>query len=131
MITLAKIKKDWVILIGIPILFCVSYFYNYLPFAGFEFCAIKNVVRIPCPGCGLTKSFVAFTHGKIIESFKFNLVGPILVCILMYIFAKKIIEIALNKQFSPLIEPQKRFYVAIALTVVLFLQWIVKFLGLI
>mgnify|MGYP002778380261 CR=1 FL=1 len=41
-------------------------------------CTFKNVFGIPCPGCGLTRSFVAIARGQWAESFAWHPLGPLL-----------------------------------------------------
>src|SRR5436190_13214116 len=40
-------------------------------------CTMKRVTGIDCPGCGLTRSFVALGHGQWQDSFRYNPAGPI------------------------------------------------------
>jgi len=49
-----------------------------------ETCLSRRVFGVSCPGCGLTRSFVAFAHGNLREALRFNAVGPILflICVL-------------------------------------------------
>jgi hypothetical protein len=41
-------------------------------------CPFAMMTGLPCPGCGLTRSWVAFMHGDVGASFRFNVFGPIL-----------------------------------------------------
>jgi hypothetical protein len=41
-------------------------------------CWSRTVLGIPCPGCGLTRSFAAMAHGEFRSAFHFNPMGPIL-----------------------------------------------------
>ena len=41
-------------------------------------CLSQALLGIPCPGCGLTRSFVAFSLGDIQSAFHFNAMGPVL-----------------------------------------------------
>ena len=41
-------------------------------------CAFRALTGLPCPGCGLTRSFVATAHGELQEAFAFHLFGPFL-----------------------------------------------------
>ncbi|WP_279105472.1 DUF2752 domain-containing protein [Gordonia paraffinivorans] len=41
-------------------------------------CPFAMITGLPCPGCGLTRSWVAFMHGDIAAAFGFNLFGPVL-----------------------------------------------------
>lgn len=40
-------------------------------------CQMKMLTGIDCPGCGLTRSFIALGHGQFMESFRFNPAGPL------------------------------------------------------
>lgn len=38
-------------------------------------CSFKQMTGRPCPGCGLTRSFCAISHGRLGEAFYFNPFG--------------------------------------------------------
>jgi hypothetical protein len=40
-------------------------------------CQMKLLTGLDCPGCGLTRSFIALAHGQFVESFRFNPAGPL------------------------------------------------------
>jgi len=40
-----------------------------------EVCGFKRVTGLPCPGCGLTRSWVAAVHGDLAASFAFHRLG--------------------------------------------------------
>src|SRR5688500_14697882 len=40
-------------------------------------CSWKSLTGVDCPGCGLTRSFIALAHGQWRESLRFNPAGPI------------------------------------------------------
>ncbi len=42
------------------------------------FCATRRMFGIPCPGCGLTHSWVAAAHGDFVEAFSAHPFGPLL-----------------------------------------------------
>ncbi len=44
----------------------------------FLVCPIKHFTGIPCPTCGMTRSFMAIAHGDLGQAFAFHLFGPIL-----------------------------------------------------
>lgn len=43
-----------------------------------EVCAIKRFTGYPCPGCGLTRSWVYLAHGDWRTALSMNVLGPIL-----------------------------------------------------
>ncbi len=60
-------------------------------------CLLKKVFNISCPGCGLTRSFIAIFHLKFLEAFNYNIlgiplfIGYIIICIFL------IVDIILNR----------------------------------
>lgn len=45
---------------------------------GPDICVFRRLTGLPCPGCGLTRSWVMLAHGDIARAFAFNVVGPVL-----------------------------------------------------
>lgn len=41
-------------------------------------CPIKALTGIPCPGCGMTRSFLALAQGNLVESINYHLFGFLL-----------------------------------------------------
>lgn len=48
---------------------------------GPELCVFRRLTGLPCPGCGLTRSWVMAAHGDIDRAFAFNVFGPLLLAI--------------------------------------------------
>ena len=44
-------------------------------------CPFRLLTGLPCPACGLTRSWVAFVHGRIGDSIAFNPFGPLTVIV--------------------------------------------------
>lgn len=45
--------------------------------SGPTICPFRLATGLPCPGCGLTRSWVALAHGRVSDSFGANLFGPL------------------------------------------------------
>jgi len=54
-----------------------------VPVAGIEdgpvLCPFRRLTGLPCPACGLTRSFVYTMHGHLAEGFQAHFFGPLLV----------------------------------------------------
>jgi hypothetical protein len=48
-----------------------------------ESCISLRIFNVTCPGCGLTRSFVATARGRLTEAFRNNAMGPVLYLILL------------------------------------------------
>lgn len=40
-------------------------------------CLLRIVTGLPCPGCGMTRSWVHLAHGDVAGAFGYNLFGPV------------------------------------------------------
>jgi hypothetical protein len=51
-----------------------------------ELCHLKRVFHLPCPGCGLTRSFISMGHFNLMAAAAYNIVGiPLFLFTLMQI----------------------------------------------
>ena len=50
-----------------------------------ELCASKRIFDLPCPGCGLTRSFISISHGQFSRAWNFN---PVSFLLYPFIFAQ-------------------------------------------
>lgn len=85
-------------LIGLTAFFLVSIFYRASDVSPdgeyFTICAFKNIIGLPCPGCGLAHSFCALGKGRLIEAFRFNLLGPVVYLLVFLIWLRSIFALA-------------------------------------
>ncbi len=71
-----RIRQLKLILFGTPLL--GAYFFGHTQTASPFFCPLRVLTGIPCPGCGLTRSFIAITQGDLIGALNYHLFGPFL-----------------------------------------------------
>ena len=65
----------------------VSFVYESTPLTQFVFCNFRRLTSLPCPGCGLTRSFVAMSNADLVTAFAVNYSGPLLyVAVLAVLF---------------------------------------------
>ena len=87
-------------------------------------CPFKKLFHIPCPFCGMTRSFHSLTHLKIKESITYNiLLIPLLITIIIIdiIFLYEIIN---NKEITLKIKNKRnKIIVIITLLLILSIIW--------
>lgn len=71
------IRFRWVVAVAAALVIAASF--AYAPFVGHGpvLCPARLVLGIPCPSCGLTRSFCAMSSGEIGDAFGFHLLGPV------------------------------------------------------
>jgi len=75
-------------LVGLTLVFIVSVLLKPATGEYFTICGFKNFTGLPCPGCGLTHSFCSLAKGNIGEAFEFNLLGPPLYLVLLFVWVR-------------------------------------------
>jgi hypothetical protein len=55
-----------------------AYCYSHTSYSSPFFCPFRTLTGIPCPGCGMTRSFLAIAKGNLSSAIGYNLFGPIL-----------------------------------------------------
>jgi hypothetical protein len=89
-------------------------------------CVSRYVFGLPCPGCGLTRSFVSLAHGDLVESLRFNPAGVLLFALIALQIPFRVMQIWRVRQG---LDPWRADWlngVAIVAAVALIGQWIVR-----
>ena len=68
----------WAIFAGLSAMLIISRLYYPQDFPATTLCGFKTLVGLPCPGCGLTRSFCSMAKGNFFRAFDFNIFGPAL-----------------------------------------------------
>lgn len=55
-----------------------AFFFSHTEYSSPLVCPLRTLTGIPCPGCGLTRSFLAIAQGNFGEAVSYNILGPIL-----------------------------------------------------
>jgi hypothetical protein len=93
-------------------------------------CAMKRYIGLDCPGCGLTRSFIAVGHGRWQEAWQFNPAGPLWFVLVAAQIPWQLLQLRRLKQGKPAIDSgwcgQALLWSALS---ALILQWVVRQLG--
>lgn len=54
-----------------------------------DLCLFHRLFGLPCPSCGLTRSWAALLHGELAAAFRFHLFGPVLLGGLILLLAQQ------------------------------------------
>ena len=85
------------VLIGI---FSFSAFLKINSIERIPLCFFKYLTHLDCPGCGLTRSFIAISHGDWKGALHFNVLGPFIYLYLLFYLIKHLIFLIWNQQLS-------------------------------
>ena len=80
-------RTDLAVLIGVPLMFAVAWFYAPQAQGGPVICVFHNLTGAPCPGCGLTRSVCALVHGRWGQAIGQHPLGPLVALLIVGIWA--------------------------------------------
>ena len=99
-----------------------------VPLVGFPLpgtCMFREMTGLPCPGCGLTRSFISIGHGRLLDAWHYNPAGFVLFAVIVFQVPYRAFQILrIRRGYG-----QHRFAwidngVLILLVVALVVQWI-------
>ncbi|MGF1601975.1 MAG: DUF2752 domain-containing protein [Thermosynechococcaceae cyanobacterium] len=93
-------RRRWGLLglFSVPLLGAIPYGNGYrLPFLT---CPIRHLTGIPCPTCGMTRSFAAIAQGNWEQAISFHLFGPVLFALFATIVVHAAIELKTNHRWT-------------------------------
>lgn len=87
-----KLKNKILLLFLVVFLF---YLFYLIPYE----CPFQKYLHIACPGCGLTRSFLAILHLDFLSALKYNLLGIPLFILCAVLICALIVDIIKNKNY--------------------------------
>jgi Protein of unknown function (DUF2752) len=82
-------------------------------------CLLRLSSGIDCPGCGLTRSFVALSHGAVLESFHYHWLGPPLYLFFLVSVINRVSRMLTKRVIFQFVEKERAFLIwSIALLLV-------------
>jgi hypothetical protein len=91
-------------------------------------CGSRAIFCVECPGCGLTRSFVALASGDVAESFRFHRVGWVIALAVVAQLPYRVY--GLWELRTGVVERKWPIWFGYALIALLIVNWLVKIAGL-
>jgi len=88
-------------------------------------CGFKQIYGLPCPGCGITTSAVAFAQGRIFEAFYIQPAAAFLCCVMVIAVFLAFIMAAFGVNFRFL----KRFFAEVKIKYIIFALLVIVVCG--
>ncbi len=88
-----------------------------------DMCASRAWFGTTCPGCGLTRSFVHLTHGRVGASFRMHRLGPLLYLCFIILAYYRIWCLRHPGEKIPNLLRRLQLYVPMAMAVLLIANW--------
>ena len=57
-------------------------------------CTFRRLTGLPCPGCGMTRSFISMAHGRLADAWRFNPAGVVFFAVVVFQIPYRICQIA-------------------------------------
>ncbi|MBW4549919.1 MAG: DUF2752 domain-containing protein [Aphanocapsa sp. GSE-SYN-MK-11-07L] len=92
-----RVRWGWLGLFSAPLVGAILYNHGWrLPFA----CPVRHLTGIPCPTCGMTRSFMAIAEGNWQQAISMHLFGPILFLACLVTVLHVGLELATNQRIG-------------------------------
>jgi len=133
----SKFKRDVYILLGAIGLLLVPKFFivennERLYFAFFEekplptTCLMKNLTGFDCPTCGMSRSFVAWTHGDYKLAWDLHRLSIVLIVIIIFQIPYRILVLITGRRLTVFSNPRFINVFSYGLILLFFFNWILN-----
>jgi formate/nitrite transporter FocA (FNT family) len=83
-------------------------------------CPFKMATGLPCPGCGITKSFISIYQGDLRKSFSYHLFGPLAFVLSFIVIIVLSIELFSGKKYFRWLVYNKTLAWVLAITLMVY-----------
>jgi uncharacterized protein DUF2752 len=95
-----------------------------------ELCMMRRTLGIGCPGCGLTRCFIALAHGDVASAWSYNPAGIWLFAIMAFQIPFRSLQLVRIRRRLPEIAMHRTAPIALSIfAIVLLAQWIIRLAG--
>ncbi|MCK5803576.1 MAG: DUF2752 domain-containing protein [Lentisphaeria bacterium] len=88
-------------------------------------CPSRELLHTPCPGCGLTRSFVLLAHGRVADSLALHRLGLLMALFFLYQAGYRIYCLAKRGRNIPQTLLQFQTVVGLGMVAALILNWFI------
>jgi hypothetical protein len=90
-------------------------------------CIFRGLFGIDCPGCGLTRSWVALAHGDLGASLSYHLLGPALFAFVLLQAMRQLVTLVVPRSCAALAVPARWLDLSgVALAICLLPVWVLR-----
>lgn len=90
-------------------------------------CTSKRLFNIDCPGCGMTRSFIALAHGDLAAAWSYNPAGLLLFVILAFQIPYRSLQLwRIHRGLPELSLPRLAHWSLAFLGIAVILQWLIR-----
>lgn len=94
-----------------------------------QMCQFRNLFNVPCPGCGLTRSFVSMGHMDFVGAWNYHPVGVFFYAVVVFQIPFRIAQIVrYRKGLSPIFLGTAPLWIWGFLATAAFVQWFLRIL---
>ena len=87
-------------------------------------CTFLRLTGVPCPGCGMTRAFISFAHGRLDEAWKYNPAGFLFFGIVAFQIPYRIFQIfRIRRGLGEHHFARVDRWILLALVAILIVQW--------
>lgn len=102
-----------------------------LPMVGWslpELCFARRWFGLDCPGCGMTRSFIAIMHGDLVRAWQFNPAGLIVFGVVAFQVPYRALQLERLRRGFPDLNPVWLNWSWAVVGAALLIQWVARFL---
>ena len=95
-------------------------------FINFRICVIYNLFHFPCPGCGMTRSFILLLKGQFEAALRYNFILPIVLIVCVTIIIWNTVDYKLKKHTFQDFTQRYKIIIIIVAVILTLIQWIIN-----
>jgi hypothetical protein len=99
-------------------------------FSPFKLCLMALVLRLPCPGCGMTRAAMALLHGDFARALALHPLSPVMAPLMAGVLLQQgVAYVRTGARFGTGRVPRSIELLAAVMALLLMLVWVARFFG--